>query len=125
MVPFSTTITLDPEFAIHLSVFRSVIVDLVAVVALHVLIVLDEAALAENKLLAVFELNLLEDGRKNVSLPLIDSFVKRVTEEIFFQRQCRLDHAQWTELVETLLDDFGDVTDGGVLAHTAILGYRA
>jgi hypothetical protein len=85
MVPFSTTITLDPEFAIHLSVFRSVIVDLVAVVALHVLIVLDEAALAENKLLAVFELNLLEDGRKNVSLPLIDSFVKRVTEEIFFQ----------------------------------------
>lgn len=66
MIPLLATSALDPKLTIHLGILRGVVVDLEAIVALHVLAVHEVATLAEADPLAVVDLDCLEDGSEDL-----------------------------------------------------------
>ena len=112
MVPLLATSALNPDLAIHLSILCGVVVNLVAVVALHVLVKRDVAALTEVLLLTVLQFDLLEDSGKNLlDLLFIYSFIHQVITRCSLDWHRRLDQTKWTELVEALLHDLREVID--------------
>lgn len=70
---------------------------MIAVVALHVLVEIDVAALTEGKLLTVFQFYLLKNGGENLlDLLLIYSFKLHVIARCTLDRHRRLNQAKIT-----------------------------
>lgn len=119
VVPLLTAGALDPVLAIHLGVLSSIVVDLVAVVALHVCVELDEAMLTEDVLGAILEFHSLEDSCEDGSLQFRYNFGLALVG-LPFSLEALLVHAQRAELVEALLHDLGDIANR---AHLADRGF--
>ena len=116
MIPFLAAIALDPQLTVHLGIFRCVVVDLEAVVTLHVLVEHDETAFAEKYTLVILDLDRLEHCRKDLLLKLAYTLHVRLAKRRF-SKWLGLQQAKWAKLIETLFDNLGDLADRRLLAN--------
>lgn len=117
VVPLLTAVALDPELAIHLSVLRGIVIDLEAVVALHVPVEHKVATLAKHDSLSSLELDRLEDCGQDLLLQFTHAFDVAASSIL---KGLGLQQTQWAELVEALLDDLGDFADRRLLADGGV-----
>lgn len=111
VIPFLTTCAFDPVLAIHSSVNSRIVIDLEAVVALHILKERRMTFLTKSGSLTILHFDGLEDSSQNLLclLFIYQQSIQIVLLSAFNRNNLGRHHSKWTELIETLVDDFWNV----------------
>lgn len=111
VIPFLTTCAFDPVLAIHSSVNSRIVIDLEAVVTLHVLKERRMTFLTESGSLTILHLDGFEDSSQNLLclLFIYQQSIQIVLLSAFNRNNLSRHHSKGTELIETLVHDFWDV----------------